>query len=153
MRLWTLHPKYLDSKGLVSAWREGLLAKKVLEDKTVGYRNHPQLERFKECRIPIVAINAYLECLLAESLSRGYKFDKGKIAVGSTRVRALIATTKGQVDYEWKLLLHKLKARNLKAYESMRKTAEVEVNDIFKIIEGPVASWEKIKNIAVAMEE
>ncbi|MEN6399799.1 MAG: pyrimidine dimer DNA glycosylase/endonuclease V, partial [Rectinema sp.] len=29
MRLWTLHPQYLDQKGLTAAWREGLLAKKV----------------------------------------------------------------------------------------------------------------------------
>jgi len=47
MRLWSLHPKYLDSKGLVALWREGLLAKKVLEGGTKGYRNHPQLERLK----------------------------------------------------------------------------------------------------------
>ncbi|WP_223209021.1 pyrimidine dimer DNA glycosylase/endonuclease V [Pyrococcus furiosus] len=39
--LWSLHPKYLDSKGLVALWREGLLAKKVLEGKTRSYRNHP----------------------------------------------------------------------------------------------------------------
>jgi len=25
MRLWTLHPKYLDARGLVALWREGLL--------------------------------------------------------------------------------------------------------------------------------
>ena len=26
MRLWTVHPRYLDAKGLVAVWREGLLA-------------------------------------------------------------------------------------------------------------------------------
>ncbi|WP_338140756.1 pyrimidine dimer DNA glycosylase/endonuclease V [Candidatus Nitrotoga sp. 1052] len=26
MRLWTLHPCYLDSRGLVALWREALLA-------------------------------------------------------------------------------------------------------------------------------
>lgn len=30
MRLWSLHPKYLDARGLVALWREGLLARKVL---------------------------------------------------------------------------------------------------------------------------
>jgi len=30
MRLWTLHPKYLDGSGLVSLWREALLAREVL---------------------------------------------------------------------------------------------------------------------------
>ncbi len=50
MRIWSLHPKHLDAKGLVALWREALLAKHVLEGKTVGYLNHPQLNRFK--RIP-----------------------------------------------------------------------------------------------------
>ena len=30
MRLWTLHPKYLDAQGLVALWREALLARAVL---------------------------------------------------------------------------------------------------------------------------
>lgn len=38
MRLWSLHPKYLDTKGLVACWREGLLARKVLLGETRGYR-------------------------------------------------------------------------------------------------------------------
>ncbi|OAD21125.1 DNA-(apurinic or apyrimidinic site) lyase / pyrimidine dimer DNA glycosylase, partial [Candidatus Thiomargarita nelsonii] len=38
MRLWSLHPKYLDPKGLVALWRETLLAQKVLLGETRGYR-------------------------------------------------------------------------------------------------------------------
>ncbi|MFP3226243.1 MAG: pyrimidine dimer DNA glycosylase/endonuclease V [Sulfolobaceae archaeon] len=30
MRLWSIHPKYLDTQGLLGLWREGLLAQKVL---------------------------------------------------------------------------------------------------------------------------
>ncbi|WP_368086417.1 pyrimidine dimer DNA glycosylase/endonuclease V [Nitrosomonas sp. Nm34] len=26
MRLWSIHPKYLDAKGLLALWREGLQA-------------------------------------------------------------------------------------------------------------------------------
>ena len=48
MRLWTLHPRYLDARGLVALWREALLAQKVLRGKTRGYRAHPQLQRFRE---------------------------------------------------------------------------------------------------------
>ena len=51
MRLWTLHPKYLDRQGLVAVWREGLLAQAVLHSNTKGYKNHPQLDRFRN--IPI----------------------------------------------------------------------------------------------------
>ena len=43
MRLWSLHPSLLDQKGLVALWREALLAQKVLQGKTKGYRSHPQL--------------------------------------------------------------------------------------------------------------
>ena len=36
MRLWSLHPRYLDAKGLVALWREGLLAQAVLKGQTKG---------------------------------------------------------------------------------------------------------------------
>lgn len=79
MRLWSLHPKYLDSKGLVALWREGLLAMKVLEGKTRGYINHPQLLRFKHHQFPLLAINQYLLIVLKESQKRGYHFDQNKL--------------------------------------------------------------------------
>jgi len=47
MRLWSLHPAYLDARGLGALWREGLLAQAVLRGKTRGYRSHPQLERWR----------------------------------------------------------------------------------------------------------
>jgi hypothetical protein len=34
LRLWSIHPKYLDATGLVALWREALLAQKVLKGKT-----------------------------------------------------------------------------------------------------------------------
>lgn len=74
MRLWSLHPKYLDTKGLLAVWREGLLAKHVLEGKTKGYTEHPQLERFLDAPEPLAAINRFLFCVLEESEKRGYKF-------------------------------------------------------------------------------
>ncbi len=36
MRIWTLHPQYLDRQGLVALWREGLLAQEVLRGQTRG---------------------------------------------------------------------------------------------------------------------
>lgn len=72
MRLWTLHPKYLDPQGLVVLWRETLLARAVLSNQTRGYKNHPQLARFKTHTESISAINAYLTAVFDESVSRGY---------------------------------------------------------------------------------
>lgn len=61
MRIWSLHPSLLDTKGLVALWRETLLAKHVLEGKTKGYTNNPQIKRFKAAANPVFAINY---CLL-----------------------------------------------------------------------------------------
>jgi len=47
MKLLSLHPKNLDSNGLVTPMIEALLAKAVPNGKTKGYKNHPQLTRFK----------------------------------------------------------------------------------------------------------
>ena len=69
MRIWSLHPKYLDTKGLVALWRETLLAKHVLEGKTKGYRNHPQLDRFKKAQNP----PRVDQSILKRSFSRGHR--------------------------------------------------------------------------------
>ncbi|MDO9580861.1 MAG: pyrimidine dimer DNA glycosylase/endonuclease V [Bacteroidales bacterium] len=58
MRLWSIHPSYLDSIGLVALWCENLAAKKVLEGKTKGYIHHPQWVRFRITKYPVAAINA-----------------------------------------------------------------------------------------------
>src|SRR5262249_39183930 len=79
VRLWTLHPKYLDAQGLVALWREGLLARAVLKRQTKGYRRHPQLARFRAHPSPLSAINAYLRTVLIEAEARGYAFDRRKI--------------------------------------------------------------------------
>ena len=66
MRLWTVHPRYLDAKGLVAAWREALLAQAVLVGVTRGYRQHPQLIRFSSHPEPIPAVGAFLTGLAEE---------------------------------------------------------------------------------------
>src|ERR1051325_10653632 len=99
MRLWTLHPKYLDSKGLVALWREALLARAVLRGQTRGYRHHPQLHRFSDHPSPRRAICACLSAVHSEALRRGYAFDRRK--VGPAHRAEPIAVTRGQVEYEW----------------------------------------------------
>ena len=110
MRLWTIHPKYLDPQGLVALWREALLARAVLRGQTRGYRHHPQLERFRTHESPRYAINAYLAAIHSEAAARGYAFDKQKI--GPLRPVHSISTTAGQISYEWQHLLRKLSMRS-----------------------------------------
>jgi hypothetical protein len=120
LRLWSLHPKYLDAKGLVALWREGLLAKKVLENQTTGYRNHPQLERFKKSANPLTYINIYLHAVCDEADRRGYAFDRNKLKPRKA-VDSKVPVKSGQVEYEWKHLLKKLKARSREDFMNLKK--------------------------------
>src|SRR3989339_1383733 len=115
MRIWSLHPKYLDTKGLVALWRETLLAKHVLEGKTKGYKNHPQLNRFKEAPAPLDCINQYLSVVYKEALRRGFNFAKDKIK-WEFKPTTLTVTT-GQLYYEKEHLLNKLILRDKNLYE------------------------------------
>ncbi|BAX81438.1 pyrimidine dimer DNA glycosylase/endonuclease V [Labilibaculum antarcticum] len=140
MRIWSVHPKYLDTKGLVALWRETLLAKNVLEGNTKGYKNHPQLTRFKKSTNPLHSINQYLEAVYQESLKRGYHFNKNKFSVESDPVT--LTVSKGQIEYETQHLLKKLKARDLSKYDSLLAETNIESHPLFKIIIGEIEAWE-----------
>ena len=140
MRLCTLHPKYLDPQGLVALWREALLARAVLRGKTKGYRHHPQLRRFQAQASPKSAINAYLKAVLAEAELRGYAFDRRK--VGPVRGRLMIGSTSGQMRYEWRHLLRKLRKRNPRLHRKWRKLAAPEPHPLFRVAQGSVEPWE-----------
>jgi hypothetical protein len=140
MRLWTVHPKYLDTQGLLAAWREGLLAQKVLQGRTRGYRHHPQLTRFKAHKDPVEAIAAYLRFVYKEALSRGYNFDDTKIA--ASRKKILLRCTRGQLLYEWTHLRQKLKVRSVERYAAVRHLNEPEANPLFRIVAGAIEPWE-----------
>lgn len=142
MRLWSLHPKYLDSKGLVALWREGLLARAVLRGETWGYKNHPQLERFKNQENPLASINTYLLNVYKESDLRCYKFNSNKIGPDFTESR--INVTQGQIKYEHQHLMSKLKIRDPDKYFEIRKLTEPDTNPIFYVVKGDVEQWEVI---------
>lgn len=142
MRLWSIHPCYLDSKGLVALWREGLLAQSVLLGKTRGYKNHPQLSRFKGSTDPAGAIASYLRGVLSEAEVRGYKFDRRKILSGE--VLRQIPVSNGQVGYEFQHLLRKLKTRDPVLFAGLEGEERVKVHPLFVLVDGGVAEWEKV---------
>jgi hypothetical protein len=141
MRLWTLHPRYLDSKGLVAAWREALLAQKVLAGATKGYRHHPQLIRFQSQPDPRAAIATFLAGLEAEARNRGYHFDASKIS--RRRFKGRIPETRGQLLYEWSHLKAKLRVRAPEVGRQFRAIKLPEPHPLFRIIPGGVRDWEK----------
>lgn len=142
MRIWSIHPKYLDTKGIVALWRETLLAKHVLEGKTKGYKNHPQLERFKKLDEPLDAINQYLFEVLLEAKKRNYNFDETKIEKYSKNNKLYV--TDMQIKYEFNHLLSKLKTRDENKYILIKNTISIDPHPIFNIVKGSIESWEKI---------
>jgi len=144
MRLWTLHPKYLDAKGLVALWRETLLAQKVLQGQTKGYRHHPQLIRFRAHAKPVAAIASYLQAVHDEASRRGYQFEGSKIA--RRRTKAKLTETEGQLLYEWDHLKRKLKRRAPKVLAKYESVSIPDPHPLFKLIPGEKREWEVIKS-------
>jgi hypothetical protein len=144
MRIWSLHPKYLDTKGLVALWRETLLAKSVLSGETKGYKSHPQLERFKAHSDPLNAINAYLDEVWKEAQLRGYHFNRDKIDCPDKKMS--IPVTEGQIKYEVQHLLGKLKIRDQKKFDELSKAKVIEAHPLFTVVKGGIEKWEKAAN-------
>lgn len=142
MRLWSIHPQYLDSKGLVALWRETLLAKNVLEGNTKGYLNHPQLDRFKASTNTLDYINYYLETIYTESQLRNYNFNANKFY--KCEVELKLTVTTGQIKYEFEHLQKKLMIRDYNRYKLNSKEREIKINSVFKLTQGDIEKWEKV---------
>ena len=164
MRIWSLHPCLLDRRGLVACWRETLLAQKVLRGLTKGYTNHPQLERFKATDNPVLSVATYLHALADEADSRGYNFNRDRIAYSSddiaqtAQTQNSIPVTTGQLRYELRFLGTKVARRDpewlsstLNSYLQPTDSDESQVilpaHPLFDVTEGPIESWEKVKDI------
>ncbi len=144
MRLWSIHPKYLDQKGLVACWREALGAKAALEERVQGYKNHPQLNRFKDCKNPSAQINSYLFFLFKESQDRNYNFDSSKIDFGKTTLAKKMNVTKGQIEFELGHLFVKLQARDPNKLRRLKGMVKFDHHPLFNVVSGPIESWEKL---------
>jgi hypothetical protein len=141
MRLWSIHPKYLDQIGLVALWREGLLAQKVLLGETKGYKHHPQLSRFRACSDPVLAIGTYLTQVAEEATRRGYRFDTQKIVLCGECAK--ISVNRGQIDYEWQHLIKKLQARSPMVYEIHHSLVAPKPHPLFQVVPGAIEDWER----------
>ncbi len=141
MRLWSLHPSLLDQKGLVALWREALLAQRVLQGKTKGYRSHPQLHRFRNGRAPVTAISAYLWAVHDEATQRRYAFDSSKIA--RRRQPMSIPVTQGQLAFEFGHLQGKLRLRDPGRHREICKLREITAHPLFTVVAGEIEAWER----------
>ena len=150
MRLWSLHPRYLDPQGLVALWREALLARAVLRGLTEGYRRHPQLARFSTHRFPCAAISAYLGAIYEEALLRGYAFDRRK--VGRLRSVEHIPVTRGQLEFEWQHLLAKVAERNPGHYRELRLVRAPRCHPLVRLRAGNIEAWERARIPALPVQ-
>lgn len=142
MRLWTLHPENLDRMGLLAVWREGLLAQAVLAGKTKGYLKHPQLERFRAEKDPLLAIGNYLSIIQKEASSRGYSFDAKKIAKSGFS-ESTISVSRGQIEHELNHLRGKVSKRSP---EDLSRISG-KISPLFKAVPGKnVETWERPGN-------
>lgn len=191
MRLYSIHPKYLDQKGLCGLWAESLLAQSCLIKgeyteckKCLGvgkydefnntkewqrfiicdvckgtgkiktsYYNHPQLFRFKQQKEhDLLFLSAYLWEIWKEGQERGYNFIWQKIWKHKDNIPEWVyntlTVTKGQLVFEINHLQKKLKTRDNLKFKQNNKTLcfnSLKSHPLFKIIDGKVESWEKIK--------
>jgi len=141
MRLWTLHPQYLDPRGLVALWRESLLARAVLRGRTRGYRHHPQLARFRSQPDPVACINRYIRGIYEDARRRGYRFDQTKL--GRSEGCGRVAESEGQLAYEWLHLKRKLRSRSPAWYREVGRATRPRAHPLFVIHPGPVRPWER----------
>jgi hypothetical protein len=141
VRLWTLHPRYLDTKGLVAAWREALLAQQVLSGLTSGYKHHPQLIRFRSHPQPLAAIGALLAGIAEEGERRGYQFNITKILKSGTGSQ--IEETEGQLLFEWIHLQEKLENRVPALHHRLKNVITPDPHPLFRIVPGAIREWEK----------
>jgi Pyrimidine dimer DNA glycosylase len=141
MRLWSLHPRYLDRQGLTACWREALLAQAVLAGRTKGYTRHPQLQRFREAPDALAAVGDYLTAVADEAQRRGYRYDRSKIESHSSTDTSLTVTT-GQLAHEWAHLVSKLEARSPAWLRGLDPAAPPEPHPLFRAADGGIAEWE-----------
>lgn len=143
MRLWSVHPRYLDRQALIACWRESLLAQSVLVAPGRGYSRHPQLERFTAHDEPLAAMAHFLAAYVAEADTRGYRFNRGKIVGDPLAPVASIPLETGQLDYEWHHLTGKLALRSPEVASRWEHVTRPDAHPLFTVHDGPVATWER----------
>ena len=139
MRIWSVHPRYLDRQALIAGWRETLLAQAVLAGRTKGYRNHPQLDRFRTAGDPVATVGAYLAGLADEADARGYRFDRSRI--DRTDPADALSVTEGQLAFERGHLAAKFAVRSPDLLPALPQ--RLEPHPLFAVVPGDIEDWER----------
>lgn len=140
MRLWSLHPKYLDPIGLARLFNEGKGGLRALYGLQTMHRNHPQLDRFKDTADPISVLSEYLwevhDHIPKERLVNG-RYDTSLLSSSRDYIIAIPVTTE-QIEFERKWMYQKCSARTKKFIYPGR-----DLHPLFYEIPGKIEPWEK----------
>jgi len=144
MRLWSFHPMYLDKIGYARVINEAVAGYHAYMKTGKGYpaawEKHSQLARFKAH--PSDFLRDYIKFLIDY---KRYIQLKEIDFPGSflPDLNSCMTVTEGQLDYEWKRYLSKLKIRNFVKYSEL-KYIQPKPHPLFTVIKGDVEHWEKI---------
>lgn len=162
MRLWTIHPKYLDGKRLTSQWKEGIqmmhIWKEIGENpepaKRLGYVSHPQVRRLSNLLVAdsgliSLLLHQHLTAVHEESVQRSYSFNKKLIddLAPDCKNAPKVYVTMGQVAYEFALMATK----NNEWSQKVAIDPYMLCNPIFQVVSGSIESWEKTKDEVLAI--
>lgn len=147
MRLWSFHPKYLDPVGLSRNWHEGLNGFRALVGQQEMWKNHPQLNRFKDCVYPAVMFCEYMSYVAEECIERGKNYNDLELFHDMQIGEVQIPVTSGQLEYEYWWYSEKLKKRNPLLLQKLPGLQDFEPSPFFLVVDGPVEKWEKVKTV------
>jgi hypothetical protein len=89
----------------------------------------------------VAVIATFLAGIAEEAQRRGYRFNTTKIS--RRRFRGQIPETAGQLLYEWRHLMTKLRARAPELHREFRGVTTPEPHPLFRIVPGNVREWER----------
>lgn len=151
MRLWSLHPQYLDDQTFYLTWKRGMIAVRALTGKLAPYEqrfaHHGQLERFKKYPDPTQAISDYMHALVDEAERRHYQFPRyfKRKSLPKPPNGTRIPVTAGQMECEIWLYARLISQRGgmIEQYEKFFAIENHLPHPIFELVRGPVAPWER----------
>jgi hypothetical protein len=141
MRIWSIHPKYLDSKELLNLWNETIQAKNEFLTKFSGHFSNKQLERFLDLKNPLEAINSYMSSIYREAVKRDFSVDDSFMDWDFDD-SIQIPVTAGQISHEISKLKSRLRERDEKKLQKLNGRTFLELHPIFYSVPGTIEEWE-----------
>jgi len=100
VRLWTIHPRYLDDEALREAWRDGLNLRRALKIGSKAAEPCPDAAPWiAESRQPVRALDLYLHAIHGEARRRGRSFDASKLGPVDTKTKIPIPSSWVSADW------------------------------------------------------